>query len=267
MARCDNRTSRNLTQATRWNLGVSARVNREVGGTDKGRRGVQSTLDPLGTSVFWNVRGIRKRLPSQRMEKGTRMKRFLICTMFATALLGVQARPAIAEVIQMKSDWSGSLSRTASDIIDDTGDGLGATAIVSDLTQKGTFGIATVRVVSETTTAPTGVFTANCSAQHFVEFPYLAHSSVTRLASTGDLIYTLLDDGYVCLDPSSGQFIFSVDVFVVGGTGRFAQATGSGNATGGGQFLLFTETGSPAFGSLEGNTFIQLHLPDVPGED
>jgi hypothetical protein len=117
-------------------------------------------------------------------------------------------------------------------------------------------------VVSELSTLPTGFFTANCPAPpYFVEFTYLAHSSVTRLASTGDLYYTLLDQGYACVDPAAGRFIFRADVRIVGGTGRFAAATGSGTALGAGTLLLLDANGLVAFGSLDGDTTLQIIVP------
>jgi len=178
-------------------------------------------------------------------------------------LLAGWSDPIHAEVLNFDAHWSGSFSRTGSDIDDDTGDGTGARAIVSDLNQRGSLGHSTVRVVSETTTAPVGFFTSRCpSAPYFVEFTYLAHSSVTRMHATGDLIYTLLDGGHLCLDPGSRRFIFTVDVSVVGGTGRFATATGGGTASGGGVILLLDSDGAPAFGSLDGDTTLDIVVPD-----
>ena len=192
------------------------------------------------------------------------MRRFSMGSILAvlTAMM-ILAYPisARAEVLDSHSHWSGSLSITGSDIVDDTGDGTGSKASVSDLTERGTLGIAAVRVVSEISTNPTGYFTANCQAPYFVEFGFVAHSSVTRYASTGDLLSTLMDSGYLCLDPYSGGFVFSVDVNIVGGTGQFAGATGTANATGGGQFLLTSANGRAAFASLDGHTVAHIVTP------
>ena len=194
------------------------------------------------------------------------MKRFTIAPMPATlTLLLLAGLPgsAMAETLHVQAQWSGSLSRTASDIVDDTGDGNGLRATVSDVYQRGTLGPASVKIVSESTSQPTGYFTPNCpSAPYFVEYPYLAHSSVTRYESTGDLLFTNFIEGHACLDPYSLRFTFEVDLDIVGGTGRFLHATGQGNASGGGAILLLDAGGNIAFASLDGGTTAEIVVPD-----
>ena len=58
----------------------------------------------------------------------------------------------------------------------------------------------------------------------------IVQDAVTLTAANGDLLH-LVNAGQDCLDPATGKITGTAATTVVGGTGRFGGATGSGTAT------------------------------------
>ncbi len=69
--------------------------------------------------------------------------------------------------------------------------------------------------------APTGLCAAGEIEGSVVEY------SIVRRYENGDLLYSTLVDGVLCFDPATGLASLVIDAELTGGTGRFANATGT----------------------------------------
>jgi hypothetical protein len=83
-----------------------------------------------------------------------------------------------------------------------------------------------------------------------------------RYTATGDLLFTKANSATLCADFSSSSppYIAQVHDDVVGGTGKFAQATGSFSTTEKGAFLSF-DAGKRAFGWFQSDIVTILNAP------
>lgn len=86
-------------------------------------------------------------------------------------------------------------------------------------------------------------------------------SSVTRLRRTGELLYARAESIRLCFDPASGQSFTSGTTRVVGGTGRFAHASGTLTIDALGQSLLEDARGASLFGATTGRVNGTIDLP------
>ena len=116
---------------------------------------------------------------------------------------------------QLNESISGDFVDTA---IDTNGDGVAAAHFVG--VAKGS-GSPSYQGLQEIQFTPTGL----CEAGE-VEGVIVAYSMVRRY-SNGDLLFSELVDGSLCLDPAAGKATVTINAAINGGTGRFEGATGS----------------------------------------
>ncbi len=132
----------------------------------------------------------------------------------ATALVGlVMLQPA--EAGPFNEQVSGNFIDTA---IDTNGDGTQANYFSG--VAKGN-GSPTYEGLVEIMFGPTGLCDADELEGTIVEY------SIVRRYSNGDLAFSRLVDGSLCFDPGSGLSEVVINAEVTGGTGRYAQATGT----------------------------------------
>lgn len=135
---------------------------------------------------------------------------------------------------------SGNFVDTA---IDTNGDGVAAAHFVGEA--KGSGG-ASYQGLHEVQFTPTGL----CDPGQ-VEGIIVAYSIVRRF-SNGDLLFSKLVDGSFCFDPATGKANVAVSAEIIGGTGRFAGATGSYEIEYEVTALLPDPTGGIAHGAFDG---------------
>lgn len=120
-----------------------------------------------------------------------------------------------AQARNLSEKVSGDFVDTA---IDTNGDGVAAAHFVGEAIGSGG---PSYQGLQEIQFTPTGL----CDAGE-VEGIVVAYSIVRRY-SNGDLLFSKLVDGSFCLDPAAGKATVNVNAEIDGGTGRFANATGS----------------------------------------
>jgi hypothetical protein len=132
-----------------------------------------------------------------------------------------------------KSEASGSF--TAS-IIDTNGDGIpGVTGILED---QSTFGSLTIHFFSEFDLA-NAAQSGNCPDEGYLEVPIVASNTIHR-HKNGDLL--LLE--------TTGEFFWEETLAVIGGSGKFTDATGTLEASGRGIILISDQAGVASFGAM-----------------
>ena len=159
----------------------------------------------------------------------------------------------MAKAMEIKMSFSGWSVATE---IDTNGDGIRA---ISDTHQgTGTFGKTTTNNQSEVVPVTPSV---HCS-EGILEFQYVAFTAVTRYQN-GDLILLGLDPqktSTLCYNPTTYTSTATVNLVVLGGTGRFEGAEGWTTATVTGVSLAgepFVRSTHVAFwGSSEGEIFL-----------
>ena len=83
------------------------------------------------------------------------------------------------------------------------------------------------------------------------EFPLLMYQSVLYFEESGELLYTHMSSGISCYDPNTNMLSFKGKGTFNGGTGKFAEATGSFESRTTSKMLLPTPTGNE-FESIDG---------------
>lgn len=141
-----------------------------------------------------------------------------------------------------KSEASGSF--TAS-IIDTNGDGIpGVTGILEG---QSTFGSLTIHFFSEfdlNAAAPS----VNCP-EGYLEVPIVASNTIHRHRN-GDLLLLETTSEILCGDLVSGEFFWDETLAVIGGSGKFTDATGTLEASGRGIILISDQAGVASFGAM-----------------
>lgn len=82
----------------------------------------------------------------------------------------------------------------------------------------------------------------------------LAAYSIVRRYPNGDQLASRLVEGFVCFDPATGLGTVDVEAEIIGGSGRYADASGSYTATFDIHLLLADGTGGIAHGAFMGTT-------------
>ncbi len=136
----------------------------------------------------------------------------------AIALVGLLVLQP-AEAGPFNESVSGNFIDTA---IDTNGDGTQANYFSG--VAKGN-GSPTYEGLVEIMFGPTGLCDAGEIEGTIVEY------SIVRGYSNGDLAFSRLIDGYLCFDPAAGLSDVVVNAEVTGGTGKYANATGTYTAT------------------------------------
>ena len=141
--------------------------------------------------------------------------------------MGLVVAVALGRAEASKIPWSGTFSGSGiSTNIDTNRDGSKAgwdTDVINS--NLGRFSSQDVGEVLPPPSAP-----VTCP-QGNLEFPYLLISVVSTHEETGDQLFSELVSGTFCFDTATGAFSFSFVLSVTGGTGQFAGATGSLEAT------------------------------------
>lgn len=143
-------------------------------------------------------------------------------TVGLTLVLLTTAAPNSAAAGQQKIRWefSGSYVNTASDTNGDGGKGA-----LSMIGLKGTFGPSTAQAVAEYAFIGQATCPNGNAGFTFTILP--GGQAVHRIESTGDLIIGEFTSATLCFDPITlVQFVSGTEI-VTGGTGRFANVTGS----------------------------------------
>jgi hypothetical protein len=146
------------------------------------------------------------------------IKRLALCLI---PLLGLAPTIVVAEEsLPFKATYSGGFVSTQFDT-----DGDGAPANFNVLEGKSNLGPFSLQVLdgsvlSEPATCPNG--------QAGFSVKLVAGSSVFRFRRTGDLLFVHPTSQTTCFDPSTGvSFFRAATGTIIGGTGRFTNATGS----------------------------------------
>ena len=152
---------------------------------------------------------------------------------------------AEAGKLSLKASFSGSFVNTQSDTNGDLQKGGLNTGGA-----KGTLGAETFQSVVEYVFSGTGTCPNGNPGFNFTLLPGTGHG-VGRFDSTGDLIFTELSSATLCFDPITTIQFFSGTENITGGTGRFAEATGSDTFSGTGK-TLFEDAAGNFFGEFSG---------------
>ena len=122
-----------------------------------------------------------------------------------------------AKDLKFHSELSGSFTST---VINTTG--TGSNAVLTIMERVGTFGRITAQGVGQWSNLAKLV---NCPAGTVVEAQIVTARGVLRVED-GDLLYTEFSSGTSCTD-ASGVTTFTTEGTFIGGTGKFAKATGN----------------------------------------
>jgi len=145
----------------------------------------------------------------------------------------------------LKGTFSGTFVNTQIDTNND-----GRKASLGTRGMKGTFGPATGQAMLEYASPSPGTCLNGHAGVILTLVPGTGHD-VARLTSTGDLIIGEYTAGALCVDTSTGIQFFTLTEQVTGGTGRFAEATGSITITGT-SMRLFADAAGNFFGASSG---------------
>jgi hypothetical protein len=173
----------------------------------------------------------------------------------ALLLVGTLMIAAAAKAEPLKRAFSGWSVATE---IDTNGDGSRAVSLTYQ--SSGTFGKTTSNAQAEVSPAPVG----DCFGKWWIlKYRFVAFSAVDRYQD-GDLLISTLDPdpdnpSTQCLDLSNFTSSSTINVVVLGGTGRFEGSTGWATAIAEGQTLA-NDGDRPTHGafsaSLEGEIFL-----------
>src|SRR5262245_17861368 len=138
---------------------------------------------------------------------------------------------AEAGELKAKGTFSGTFTSTQIDTLGD-----GQKAALAIIGTKGTLGPGTVQGVNEyvfsgPATCTNGNDGFEFKLLHSVN-PAAPAQFVTRIDSTGDLIFSEQTSGTICFDPVTLIQFFSATFKITGGTGRFEGATGTSESSG-----------------------------------
>jgi hypothetical protein len=143
---------------------------------------------------------------------------------------------------QYKSQASGSFS---SSVIDSNGDGI--PGVIGSLEGQSTFGALTIEFFSEFNIAA-GVVTENCP-DGYLELPLVNSKTIHRYLN-GDLLFLETTSETFCGNPVTGEFLWEEELAVIGGTGRFIDASGMLESSGTGIILISDGAGVTSFGAV-----------------
>ena len=148
------------------------------------------------------------------------MARNLAIGLMFSALLVWSAGPALARNIPVRGPFAGDFVAGP----DTNGDGIPSvvgTNEVQELKKLGTFSADYTAELAAPLAAP-----STCPPGT-IEFPYLYDEGVATQVSSGDELFFSYDTAVLCLDGNTGNFTFEGTATYDGGTGQFANASGS----------------------------------------
>jgi hypothetical protein len=164
-------------------------------------------------------------------------------TLSCVIVLGIGK--ADAGKLPLKASVSGSFVNTQSDT-----NGDGQKGAVNTGGTKGTLGPGTFQSVGEFVFSGPGTCPNGNPGFILTLLPGTGHG-VGRQDSTGDLIFTEVASQTLCFDPTTTIQFYSGVENITGGTGRFAEATGSDTFSGTAR-TLFEDAAGNFFGEFSG---------------
>ena len=141
----------------------------------------------------------------------------LLSAIFITA-------PSLAAPLRVA--YSGAGVATEIDLNDD-----GVTAILAQARGKGSIGQVSVHALFDAVPAPN----TSCGAGE-IQNDLVAATNILQ-NKKGHQLFLLLVDGVLCADPTFTSFTLTLEEEIVGGTGKFAGASGESTTTCAGLFL------------------------------
>ncbi len=145
--------------------------------------------------------------------------------------------------------WAGTVADTAIDV---NGDGFFADVIYAQA--KGPFGAKSIGVFSEF------VLTGLCDNNEDVLYLSVWYSKPVITFANGDQLWGNVTGGWMCMNIKTGEFTGEAEGLYEGGTGRFADATGSFFVPFGGNNLTISKLGV-GFGAIHGELTGTVVLP------
>jgi hypothetical protein len=152
-----------------------------------------------------------------------------------TATLLMMALPATAQHVNMA--YSGTSGASAINLQQP-----GTSTLEEDFEGNGALGPFTFRLISAETTSPQQP-PSNCSGPNNIYFTRVAGAGVLRFQD-GSLLKVNVTQGADCIDLAAQQGHCTLTLQIIGGTGRFTNATGT---------LTLTETNVPVLADALGN--------------
>lgn len=154
--------------------------------------------------------------------------------------LPFMAATTFADEVPISMKWAGTVADTA---IDTNSDGLFVDTI--DAMAKGSFGPASLGVFTEF------YFAGFCDIEQRVLHLGILFSKPVTTFANGDQLWGSVTSGSMCMNTVTGDFTGEADGLYLGGTGRFADATGMFTVEFGGRNLTFPQ-GLPGYGAIRG---------------
>jgi hypothetical protein len=165
-------------------------------------------------------------------------------------LIGVIAIPVSqAQQVPLFIEYTGTVRDTP---FDTNGDGLFADFV--DGRSRGTFGPSMTTILTEF--APPAEAVENSCGGIYLELMY---SKAVTTFKNGDQLYAEAYSGSLCLNPVTGDFEGAATGIFIGGTGRFANASGDFVSPFEGRNLSLLEVGF-GFGSIQGTIEATIDL-------
>jgi hypothetical protein len=153
--------------------------------------------------------------------------------------------------LPLKGSFSGTFVNTQTDT-----NGDGQKAFFTSVGVKGTLGASTTQGVNEFVfSGPLNCPNGNPGFGLTLLRPLLPAAPaqfVQRFESTGDLVFSEQTSGTVCFDPITQIQFFRGTFSTIGGTGRFAGATGTREISGTAKTLFEDALGNLTFGEISG---------------
>jgi len=174
-------------------------------------------------------------------------KQFMLgaAAVFAAGVQGAWATGHQIHLIQLKETLSGS---SFSVPIDTNGDKVpGSAGVLQGHSNLGPVQLQFFKELDIIRAAPSG----KCKGNQ-VEAPLVESTKVQRFID-GDLMYLRTTREAFCANLLTGEFAFTETLTVIGGTGRYAKATGTLRGVGSGQ-ILSSDRGLPVPGTVAGFT-------------
>jgi hypothetical protein len=154
---------------------------------------------------------------SSSEEERMHTSRFIIGSVLVFGLAG-GTNDGIAGEQKISGSFAGSMVNSQ---IDSDGDGMHA--ILSTGRGKTNLGLAMFQTIGENAARLPNVKT--CTQGHW-EFPLLMSHGVMQFDDSGDQILVKYTSGVTCYDPATRRFTSTIKGNFVGGTGKFAEASG-----------------------------------------
>jgi hypothetical protein len=185
-------------------------------------------------------------------------RRILMGSLIVALSLAAMSAQA-QDSLPFRATFSGTFVPTPLDLSGD-----GTPSDLNLLEGKSNFGQFSLHVLSKSVRGPEAICP---NGQPGFSIRLLAGSSVFRFRHSGDLLFVRATSETTCFDPSIGvSFFHTATGEIFGGTGKFANATGTIEGEGTAQVLLADQAGN-AFGAQHGTFTGTIILPPHTGQN